>query len=333
MEIKKSIRREGFMISKMVRVLMTVLLFLIYTIPAKDQILILRRGGKDFEDALKGLNEELKADFELKDKLIDKKTDVFEIRTEIALIKPKAVVLMDNSAITLYKKYQAGLNADEVIIPSISIMGVFIKDAINDIKCACGISYEIPIVTSIVNLRVVLGSSMKKVGVIHREFLNDFLKKNKEFCKMEGIEIVDITLPNKSDNYKILLKNGLKTLLNEKKVDVLWVPNDNAFLNIEIIRDVWVPAVKKEKKPVVVGVELLVNPKLDFGTFAVLPDHVALGSQAAEMIYDILDNDWQCEDGRVDPPLAVYKIINLKQAKKIFGISDEKLKMVDKTVK
>lgn len=330
--MKKSIRKEGLAMSYIVKIIV-VMLLLLDAIPAKDQILVLRRDGKDFADALKGLNEELKADFEFKDKIIEKKTEVSEIQADIASIKPKVVVLMDNSAITLYKKYQAGLKDGEPIIPSVSIMGVFIKDAIDDIKNACGISYEIPIVTSIVNLRAVLGSSMKKVGVIHREFLNDFVTKNREFCKMEGIEIVDISLPNKSDDYKKLLKDGLKSLFEEKNVDVLWVPNDNAFLNIEIIQNVWVPAVKKHKKPVVVGVELLVSPQLDFGTFAVLPDHVALGSQAAEMIYDIKDNDWQCDAGRVDPPLAVFKIINLKQAKKNFNVSDEKLKVVDKAVK
>lgn len=330
--MKKSIRQEGLTMSYIFKI-MVLLLLLVDSIPSKDLILVLRRDGKDFADALKGMNEELKADFDFKDKVIEKKTEVSEIRTEITSVKPKAIVLMDNSAITLYKKYQAGLKANEPIIPSVSIMGVFIKDAISDIKNACGISYEIPIVTSIVNLRAVLGSSMKKVGVIHREFLNDFVIKNREFCKMEGIEIIDITLPNKSNDYKKLLKDGLKTLFEEKKVDVLWVPNDNAFLNIDIIQNVWVPAVKKEKKPVVVGVELLVNPKLEFGTFAVLPDHVALGSQAAEMIYDIMDNDWQCEEGQVDPPLAVFKIINLKQAKKNFNVADEKLKAVDKTMR
>jgi hypothetical protein len=329
MEMKKSIRKEGLAMSYIVKTIVVILL-LLDAIPAKDQILVIRRDGKDFADALKGMNEELKVDFEFKDRIIEKKTEVSEIQAEIASVKPKVVVLMDNSAITLFKKYQAGLKADEPIIPSVSIMGVFIKDAINDIKNACGISYEIPIVTSIVNLRAVLGSSMKKVGVIHREFLSDFIAKNRGFCKMEGIEIVDVSLPNKSDDYKKLLKGNLKTLFKEKNIDVLWVPNDNAFLNIDIIQNVWVPAVKKEKKPVVVGVELLVNPKLDFGTFAVLPDHVALGSQAAEMIYDIMDNDWQCKENRVDPPLAVYKIINFKQAKKIFNVSDEKKKVVDK---
>jgi len=332
MEMIKAIRKEGLAMSYIVK-MMIALMLLVDTIPAKDTILVLRRDGKNFEDALMGMNEELKADFAIKEKKIEKKTDVNEIQVEIGSVHPKVVVLMDNSAISLYKKYQAGLKDGDTIIPSISIMGVFIKDAICEIRNACGISYEIPIVTSIVNLRSVLGTSMKKVGVIHREFLDDFVSKNKEFCKMEGIEIVEISLPNKSDEYKKLLRNSLTSLFKEKNVDVLWVPNDNTFLTVDIIQDVWVPVVKKEKKPVVVGVELLVNPKLDFGTFAVLPDHVALGTQAAEMIYDIKDNNWQCEEGQVDPPLAVLKIINLVQVRKNFNVADEKLNAVDKTVK
>jgi hypothetical protein len=210
---------------------------------------------------------------------------------------------------------------------------VLIKNAIKGIKNIEGISYEIPVVTSVVSLRSVLGIPMKKVGIIHREFLNDFLTQNKAFCKNEGLEIVNVVLPNKSDDYKSLLKKGLKKLLEENKIDVLWVPNDNAFLKQDIIQGIWVPAAKKYKIPVVVGVEVLVNPQLDFGTFAVLPDHVSLGSQAAVMIYEIMDNDWQCDDQKVDPPLAVYKIINITQAKKNYKVTDENLKTVDKKVK
>jgi hypothetical protein len=333
MEMKNLIRKAGLTMSHITRMLIIILVMLVYTIPAKDLILVIRRDGKDFEDALKGLTEELKADFNFKDKIIDKKTEVSELKTEITAVSPKLIILMDNSAISLYKKYQTDLKEDEKIIPTLSIMGVFINDAIKGMKNSCGISYEIPVVTSIVSLRSVLGISMKKVGIIHREFLTEFLNKNKDFCKMEGIEIVSISLPNKSDQYKKLLKDGLKKLFEEKGADVLWVPNDNAFLKPEIIQGVWVPAVKKMKKPVVVGVELLVKPQLDFGTFAVLPDHISLGSQAAAMVYDIMDNDWQCDNGKVDPPLAVYKIINLQQAKKNFNVSDEKLKAVDKAVK
>jgi hypothetical protein len=40
--------------------------------------------------------------------------------------------------------------------------------------------------------------------------------------------------------------------------------------------------INKHKKPVIVGVETLVNPGLGFGTFAILPDHTELGKQLAE---------------------------------------------------
>jgi putative ABC transport system substrate-binding protein len=95
----------------------------------------------------------------------------------------------------------------------------------------------------------------------------------------------------------------------------------------------WIPCVRKYKIPIVVGVEVLVRPKLNFGTFAVLPDHVSLGIQAAEMVFDLMDNNWEINKSRVDPPLAVYKIINLQQAEKYFTVTEENLKSVDKILK
>lgn len=330
--MKEMFCKAGLTLSH-IRIFTVILLIFVNAVLAKDILLVVRQDGKDFEDALKGLTEELNNDFTIKDKVITRKSEVDEIKLEIEITNPKLVVLMDNTSIALFKKYQSVLKDGETVIPSLSIMGVFIADAIREMKNATGISYEIPIVTSVVSLRSVLDVPVKKVGVIHREFLNGFLTQNKKFCRMEGIEIVGVTLPNKSNEYKTLLKKGLKTLFEEHNVDVLWVPNDNAFLKPDIIQSVWMPTVKKQKKPVIVGVEILVNPQLEFGTYAVLPDHVFLGSQAAGKVYDIMDNDWQCENEKVDPPLSVYKIINLRQAKKNFNATDEKLKTVDKTLK
>jgi ABC-type uncharacterized transport system substrate-binding protein len=212
-------------------------------------------------------------------------------------------------------------------------MGVFIKDAIYGLKNVEGISYEIPVLTSVISLRSVLGIPIKKVGIIHREFLNEFITHNKKFCNKEGIEISHIALPNKNDNYYSLLKKGLKTLLEDNDVDALWIPNDKTFLHPDMIKGIWIPAAKKYKKPVIVGVEVLVNPQLDFGTLAVLPDYMSLGSQAAEMIYEIMDHDWQCHNQKVEWPLAVYKIFNITKAKKSYKVTDENLKTVDKIVK
>lgn len=332
MEIKEVLCKAGLTMPH-IRIFTVILFIVVNVVLAKDTLLVVRQDGKDFEDALKGLIEELKSDFTIKDKVITRKSEVDEIKLEIDATNPKLVVLMDNTSITLFKKYQSALKDGETVLPSLSIMGVFIADAIKEIKNATGISYEIPIVTSVVSLRSVLDVPVKKVGVIHREFLDRFLTQNKKFCMMEGIEIVEVTLPNKSSEYKKLLKKGLKTLFEEHNVDVLWVPNDNAFLKPDIIQNVWVPTVRKKKKPVIVGVEILVSPQLDFGTYAVLPDHVFLGSQAAGKIYDIMENDWQCENEKVDPPISVYKIINFRQAKKNFNATEQKLKVVDKILK
>lgn len=327
-------RRAGYrMTMKSIIVFQLLIILAVSAISAKDVILVIRKDGNDFKDALRGILVELREDFEVKDKVIDKKTDASEIVSEMNAVNPRLVVLMDNTSIALFKRYQQGLKESDPIVPSVSIMGVLVGDAISSLKNASGISYEIPIVTSIVSLRSIIKSPMKKVGILRREYLKEFLDQNKKFCEMEGIEIVEIALPNKSDKFKTLLRNGLKDLIEQQKVDVLWVPNDNEFLQAEIIKDVWVPAVKKYKIPVVVGVEILVKPQLDFGTFAVLPDHISLGSQVAEMIYDISDNDWKCESNKVDPPLAVYKIINVLQAKKNFKVKDEDLGSVDKKEK
>jgi len=301
-------------------------------VAARDCILTFRQAGKDFDDASRGLREELAGDFDIKEIVVNKKTDDGVVVQAMKRYQPKLVVLMDNSSIGLYRKYQLGLAADAPVVPSVALMGIMVKEAIAEIKNAAGISYEIPIVTSIVSLRSVLGIPMKSVGVVHREYLRDFLKENREFCKRENISIVDEVLPNKGTSYTVLTKKALGRLMSQQ-VDALWIPNDNSLLQPKIITGVWLPFVKKYKIPIVVGVEVLVAPKINLGTFAVLPDHVALGTQAAGIVYDIMEHDWTVGEKRIDPPLAVYKIINLPQAKKNFNVSEENLKSIDKKLK
>ena len=313
-----------------------IVLFLIVThigIPsAAEVILTFRQEGKNFEEAYRGLKDELRGDFDVEEHIVDKRCSVEEFAGVIRLYKPKLVILMDNPVIALFRKYQAALPDGERAIPSITIMGVMIQDAITDVQNGCGISYEIPIVTSAVSLRSVLKRPIKKIGVIHREIFTGFLEENREFCGKEGMEIIGAVLPDRSDSYGARIKEALMEF-SRRGIDALWVPNDKFLLQPDIIRDVWKRVVSKYKIPVIVGVEVLVNPELNFGTFAVIPDHVSLGSQAAGMVYDIKDNGWKCDGHQVDPPLSVYKILNLPQAKKIFKISEENLKGIDRKLK
>ncbi|MBN1759756.1 MAG: hypothetical protein JW863_15620 [Chitinispirillaceae bacterium] len=208
-------------------------------------------------------------------------------------------------------------------------MGILIDKATEGLRNAGGIAYEVPVVTGAVNLRAVVSTPIKKIGIVHRECLDNFIAANVSFCKKESIDIISISLPNKSSLFKWKIKSALKTL-SRNKIDALWIPNDNLLLQRDNLFDVWIPAADKLEIPVIVGIETLVDPKLDFGTLAVLPDHVGLGKQTADMIYELSGNNWKFKEHQIFPPLAIHKIINLRQAKERFNISDDKLGIIDK---
>jgi hypothetical protein len=297
----------------------------------KEPLLIIRMAGKNFEQVVLGLSEELSEDFFLHELIVDKNTKKQQIIPKIKEVSPKLVVLMDNIPINLYKGYQKALPQAESITPSVSVMASFMDIAIKGLKNATGIFYEVPLVTSVVNLRAILSShSFDKVGVVHREFMTPAIHLNQKYCAKEDIELTASPIPNHNN-----IESELKTALNqlEKQVDALWIPNDNKLINAELFNSVWTPFAKKFQKPIITGVESLITPKFDFGTFAVIPDSFQLGTQAADLVFEAMDNDWTMETGKVEPPRSVYKIINLEQAERLFQVDQEKLQnMVDKVL-
>jgi putative ABC transport system substrate-binding protein len=79
-----------------------------------------------------------------------------------------------------------------------------------------------------------------------------------------------------------------------------------------------------------VGVSNFVEPSSPLGTLAVVPDHEALGLQAANLIFDLADNDWQVENHPVELPLSVKTVVDIKLVRANFGLQSEALKHIDK---
>ncbi len=335
MAINNKVKAKGLteMFIKFLIVILYTFVVLTPIYGAENTLLVFRNSGTNFEEALKGLSFELSDEFDIKDVVIDKKSDEKLIKSKMEEIKPNVVVLMDNKSINLYKTYQSGLAEGAAVIPSVSIMGVLIDKSLEGLKNSTGILYEIPIVSSAVNLRSLIGKPINKIGVVHRAYLADYLKTNNVFLKNEGIELKTVQLET-AKNYKKSLKAGLKKLLEEDQVDVIWVPNDNSLLAQAYFQGVWFPALRKYKVPLIVGVEVLVQPNFNFGSYAVLPDHVSLGSQAAELIYDIMDNDWQIDmSGSAEQPISIYQIVNLKMLQKKYEVPEKNLSNIDKVLR
>lgn len=300
-----------------------------FTVIAQEQLLVVRPDGQAFNDVVKGMFSELEGDFVIRQLLINDKIDLQGLTGEIKDVSPKLIVLMDNRSIYLFEQWQKALPDSVSAIPSVACMAFFVEKALKGVKNSLGISYEIPIVTMLTNLRATLNIPLEKVGVIHQSFASDFIQQNKEYCKGEQIELINIEMTKKVIT-GFHLNKGLRTLFKKDKVDAVIVLNDNSLLSPDFLRDIWIPTVNWYNKPIVVGVEVLADPKLNFGVFAVLPDHINLGHQLAEKILDIQDNNWEIEKHSVDPPLSVINVINLKKANKQFGVDEKNLTNVDK---
>ena len=79
-------------------------------------------------------------------------------------------------------------------------------------------------------------------------------------------------------------------------------------------------------------VSTLVHPEVHFGTLAVLPDHERLGSPAANMIFDIADNDWELQDRDVELPLSVRTVVDVRQLRDDFGLRPGALEKMDEAL-
>ncbi len=297
-----------------------------------DKLLIIRIEGAAYERTAQSMSAELGEAFEMFEMIVRKDTTAASVGKKMEATVPRLVILMDNRAITLFKEYQASLPEGAPHVPSVSLMASFVDLAVKDLKNAAAISYEVPVVIGAVNLREVTGKPLERIGIVHRPFMDAFVRENARYCENERIELISHAVP---DNGRLAprLRKGLRKLVRKQSVDAVWVPNDNLLVNETLLKRVWIPFVKKYATPVIVGVEVLANPSFNFGTFAVVPDHAALGLQAAEMVYEMKENMWRVATGTVSPPGSVRKVLNRRLAERLFTIDEARIRNVDEIVR
>jgi hypothetical protein len=110
------------------------------------------------------------------------------------------------------------------------------------------------------------------------------------------------------------------------------VLNDDRLLTPELIENGWLPGLRERRwLPTIVGAASLVSPQQSLGTFAVLPDHTALGVQTANLLFDIADNQWQVPaETRVQLPLSTTTTVDLTQVRERFNLRHDALAQVDR---
>ncbi len=277
-----------------------------------------------------GLSDELGGEFSLVAVQVEDRDSSQVIADAVQRYRPSALVLMNNPTVAAYRHYLTLPNAARGI-PAVVVMTSFLESKSKQLAQmgAAGITYEVPLITVVTNLRRIVASPVERIGIIYRTPLAGFLRRQKELAAREQIQVVALevdTTPNVSE-----LKRGIRLLKLES--DAVWVMNDDRLLTPQLIAGAWLPGLNERPwRPTIVGAASLVSSATSFGTFAVLPDHTALGDQAAGLIFEIADNDWKLPRSAVDQPLSVKTTVDMAQVRERFPLRDDALARVDRVI-
>lgn len=291
-----------------------------------SRVLILHPDSESATQVLTGLADEVGEDLELISVEFTSKMSIESFAAALEKHKPHALVLMNNPTVELYRAYQRIQPKGTTFPPAVMLLTSFLEEASAGIQNATGINYEVAAVSSMVNLRNIVESKVERIGVIYRDTFDDFIQEQASMAAQEKIQFV--TRRIRSSHIDRDLKPLLRQLL-VADIDALWVLNDNQLLSPKTVSKVWLPALKHNRFPVVVGVRALVSSDFRFGTFALLPDHEALGVQAAQLLFELEEGEWRASEIAVQEPVAVKKVLNVSQARRLTEIDEAALRSVD----
>lgn len=280
-------------------------------------ILILSPKGELYESAIFGLKQELRDDCAITVIEYTTDTSMEQLDMYFTSVTPNAVVIAGDQPLKLYRKYTTEVRKKIVQIPVISILAQDTKSAISVFDNAVGITFETPIITSLVSFRAVIKRPMKHVGLVYRKLFKESVIQHTVYCEKEKIVLSGVLLGDNPEEYKKEISNALHILVKKNKIQALWIPNDTVILKPDLFTEVWLPFAANNLIPVIVGIESLVNPDLKFGTFAVIPEPHATGEQAAGIIFNLMENSWKMNGVIVYPTISVFTILNLEKARTI----------------
>lgn len=274
------------------------------------------------------LRDELSPELDVIPVPISQDSTTEDFARAFAKYSPKCVVLFDNRTTSLYARYQAS-SPKQSFPPAVILLSSF-ATLYTNVQNSTGIAYEVSLLLSATRLRGFVTTPIERVGVIHRGGFRRYVHEQAALAKSEEIEVVPVEVPNDASAQDVA--DALSQLA--KRIDALWVLNDNALLTPEHIRDGWLPALDEHPLPTIVGIPGLVTKDVRFGTFAVIPDLGALGLQAATLIYNLDHNAWQLPAGRrIEEPLSVRTILDVETARAHFGFKESTLGEITEVAK
>jgi hypothetical protein len=297
--------------------------------PGSSTVLVCMPDTSQTREVWLGMSDELAKQFTLIAVQVDSRSNVDVIDQAIRRHRPSGLVLMNNPTVAAYREYLHRQHA-VASLPAVVVMTSFLDDSQLQPIGAAGISYEVPLITVVTNLRRLLMSPIERVGVVYRARLAGFVHRELELARREQISLNEQKVgenPNESE-----IKRALR--LAKKGASAIWILNDDRLLTPALITDAWLPGLQERPwLPTIVGAASLLSAGQSLGTFAALPDLTALGAQTANVVFDIAENGWILQAGTLAQlPLSTTTMIDAVQARERFALRENAFSQVDKIV-
>jgi hypothetical protein len=291
-----------------------------------DAVLLFLPASPHTREAWQSLSDELSDSFDVITRPVSDQTHEADIEREISAVRPRCVVLMGNAASNLYLQYQARHSGP--LVPAVVLMTSFFEEQHPLFRNTTGVAYEVPGITTFVNLRTFVNRPIHRVGVLHRQLFSNYIRAQAELASVEQIQLVPVAVSPSAGAAEI--RRGLERLILQERVDALWVLNDNALLTPELIEAGWLLALHTNPVAVVVGVGSLVDARLHFGSFAMLPDHSALGVQAADLVFTVQEEGWDASRVPLELPLSIESVVDLEWTREHLRFREDALERIDR---
>jgi hypothetical protein len=293
-----------------------------------DAVLVFLPASPATRQAWQSLRDELGDSFDVMTREVSEDSTEADIEREILAVRPRCLLLLGNSASNLYLKYQR--RRPGPFLPAVVLMTSYFEQQYQLFQNVTGVSYEVPGITTFVNLRTFVYRPIQRVGVLHRELFRTYVEEQARLASLEQVQLVPIEMSHNPGPHEI--RKALDRLIREERVDALWVLNDNVLLKPELIAKGWLKILHKNPIAVVVGVGSLVDTRLHFGSFAMLPDHGALGVQASNLVFRLRDEGWNARAVPPELPLSIQSVVDLDWTRAHLQFREDAIDRIDRIV-
>jgi len=293
-----------------------------------DAVLVFLPASPATRQAWQSLRDELGDSFDVVTREVSEGSTEADLAREIQAVKPRCLMLLGNSTSNLYLKYQQAHAGP--FLPAVVLMTSFFEQQYPLFRNVTGVSYEVPGITTFVNLRTFVYRPIQRVGVLHRQLFRTYVEEQARLAKLEQVQLVPIEMSRSPGPHEI--RKGLDRLIHDEQVDAVWVLNDNVLLKPELIAKGWLKVLHKSPIAVVVGVGSLVDARLHFGSFAMLPDHSALGVQASNLVFRLREEGWDARTMPPELPLSIQSVVDLGWTRSHLQFREDAIDRIDRIV-